>query len=322
VHDDGTDAARAASTASAADVAIVVVGYTYVDEGEYIGETDASLMSMFPPGDEADVADRFQAQVSELAVTEKPGRMADRPRMFSRGGDRSSLRLLPHDVALIRAVAAANERTVVVIQAGSAVITSEWVDAVPAVAQAWYGGAEAGPGLTDVLLGHVNPSARLPFTVPVDEADLVPFDRDATTFTYGRWHGWWRAAREGIAPAHPFGFGLSYTTFEIADATATIGGADIVVNGVVRNTGERDGTDVVQVYATLPDPHSPARLVGFTRVDVAAGACSPFEIVVPIARLATRDSAAHTWRAATGRHTISVARFAGDPAASTAIITL
>jgi beta-glucosidase len=322
VHDDGTDAARAAATASAADVAIVVVGYTYVDEGEYIGETDASLMSMFPPGDEADIVDRFQAQLIELAVTEKPGRMAERPRMFSRGGDRSSLRLLPHDVALIRAVAAANERTVVVVQAGSAVITSEWVDAVPAVVQAWYGGAEAGPGLADVLLGHVNPSARLPFTVPVDEADLVPFDRDATTFVYGRWHGWWRAIREGIAPAHPFGFGLSYTTFELTDVSAGVEGENIVVSVVVRNTGGRDGTEVVQVYATLPDPDAPARLVGFARVDVAAGGASPLQIVVPNTRLSTRDGATHTWRAASGRHTITVARFAGDLAATTANVTL
>jgi len=322
VHHDGSDVADAAAVAASADVAIVVVGYTYVDEGEYIGETDASLMTLFPPGDEADIVDRFQAQLSELSGTEKPGRMADRPRMFSRGGDRSSLRLLPHDVELIRAVAAANERTVVVIQAGSAVITSEWIDAVPAVVQAWYGGAEAGPGLTDVLIGAVNPSARLPFTVPRDEADLVPFDRDATSFTYGRWHGWWRATREGIPPAHPFGFGLSYTTFEIGTPTTSVEGAHIVVRGSVRNTGGRDGTDVVQLYATLPDSDAPQRLIGFARVDVAAGASSPFEIVVPADRLATRDGSTRAWQPAAGHHIITVARFAGDPAATTTDLVL
>jgi beta-glucosidase len=322
VHDDGADTNRAGEVAASADIAVVVVGYTYVDEGEYIGETDSSLMAMFPPGDEADVADRFQAQLAELPHTVKPPRLSDRPRMFSRGGDRSSLRLLPDDVSLIRAVATANPNTVVVIHGGSAVIITEWADAVPAIAQAWYGGAEAGPGLADVLVGNVNPSARLPFTVPVDEADLPAFDRDATKFTYDRWHGWWRAAHKGITPAYPFGFGLSYTTFAIDEVTTSAEGSTIVVGGVLFNTGARDGSDVVQVYAQLPDPEAPARLIGFARVDVEAQGRTPFEIVVPIDRLATRDNAGRSWRAPSGRHTIIVGRFAGDPAATSAELTL
>jgi beta-glucosidase len=321
-YDDGSDPSRAAQVAATVDVALVVVGYTYVDEGEYIGETDSSLMSLFPPGDEPDVVDRFQSQLDQLGSVTKPTRMADRPRMFSRGGDRSSLRLLPHDVELIRAVAAANARTVVVIQAGSAVITTEWADLVSTIAQAWYGGAEAGAGLADVLLGIENPSARLPFTVPVDEADLPEFDRDATTFTYDRWHGWWRAARHGIAPAYPFGFGLSYTTFALGDVTVTVNGPTIVVRGAVHNTGERDGADVVQVYAELPDAAAPARLIGFTRVDVAAGSSAPFEIVVPLDHLATRNSDRKHWDHAVGQHRISIARFAGDPDAIVAEVAL
>ncbi len=315
-HHDGSDLAEAARVAADADVAIVVVGYTYVDEGEYIGETDSSLMALFPPADEPDVVDRFQAGLEGLPHTTKPPRMADRPRMFSRGGDRESLRLLPDDVALVRAVAAANPRTVVVVQAGSAVVSTEWIHQVPAMVQAWYGGAEAGGGLADVLFGTVAPSARLPFTVPVDEADLVPFDRDATTFTYDRWHGWWRAQRQGIAPAFPFGFGLSYTSFALGDTAVTVDGPCLVVRGTVHNTGGRDGADVVQVYATLPDPEAPQRLVGFARVDVAAGADAPFEVVVPLDQLSTRDTDNRTWQPATGAHTISVARHAADPDAA------
>ncbi len=321
-HDDGTDTERAAASAADADVAIVVVGYTYLDEGEYIGETDSSLFSLFPPADEADVVDRFQGRIEQLPATEKPGRMSDRPRMFSRGGDRDSLRLLPHDVEMIRAVAAANPRTVVVIQAGSAVITSEWSDSVAAIAQAWYGGAEAGAGLADALLGTVNPSARLPFTVPVDEADLPEFDRNATAFTYDRWHGWWRSTRLGIAPAYPFGFGLSYTTFAVGEATAFIEGPTVVARGIVHNTGERDGADVVQVYAELPDADAPARLIGFTRLEVAAGADASFEVVVPLDLLATRNSASKAWNHASGQHRIIIGRFAGDPEATTVDITL
>ncbi|MEX0847905.1 MAG: glycoside hydrolase family 3 N-terminal domain-containing protein [Ilumatobacteraceae bacterium] len=321
-HDDGSDVGRAAEVAASAEVAIVVVGYTYLDEGEYIGETDRSLVALFPQADEPDVVDRFQEQLSVMPHTAKPDRLADRPRMFSRGGDRSSLRLSPADVDLIRAVAAANERTVVVIQAGSAVIMTEWIDSVPAVVQAWYGGSEAGPGLADVLVGAVAPSARLPFTVPVDEADLPLFDRDAASFTYDRWHGWWRSLRNGIVPAFPFGFGLSYTSFELEHLETTVVGSDVTVRGSVRNTGNSDGADVVQVYAELPDTEAPARLVGFTRVEVDAGGASPFEVVVPLGHLAVRDPLRPAWRPATGTHRIVTGRFAGDPASIVAEVDL
>ena len=313
VHDDGSDRDRAAALAAGADAAIVVVGYTFVDEGEYIGETDSTLMSLFPPGDEPDVVDLFGEALATLPPTQKPDRMAERPRMFSRGGDRTSLRLLPDDVALIRAVAAANRRTIVAVQAGSAVVVSEWITHVPAVVQAWYGGCQAGPGLADVLLGVVDPSARLPFSVPADEADLPPFDPAATRFTYDRWHGWWHLARHGTTPAFPFGFGLAYTTFSLAGVDAAVADSAVCVRGAVHNTGDRDGADVVQVYAELPDPEAPARLVGFARVEVAAGQHAAFELTIPHDRLATRDATLKSWRPATGRHRFVVARFAGDP---------
>ncbi len=323
VHDDGSDPERAAAVAADATVAVVVVGYTYRDEGEYIGATDPALARLFPPGDEPDVVDRFAAWVDEQPPTTRPPRMADRERGMSEGGDRTSLRLLPADVELIRAVGAANPRTVVVVQAGSAVVASEWIDAVPAVVQAWYGGCEAGPGLADVLFGAVVPSARLPFSVPVDEADLPAFDRDATRFTYDRWHGWWHLARAGRAPGFPFGFGLSYTTFALADVEVTVGAdGSITARGTVRNTGDRDGADVVQVYAELPELGAPDRLVGFARVEVPAGGSAPFTVVVDPDRLATRDGAARRWRPAVGEHRILVARHAGDPDAQATTIVL
>ena len=304
-----------------ADAAVVVVGYTYLDEGEFIGETDPSLGALFPAADEPDVVARFEAELAAAPPTTAPAHLADRPGGFSTGGDRSTLRLLDDDVALIRQVAAANPRTVVAIQAGSAVVMSEWVDGVAAVVQSWYGGCQAGPGLADVLVGDVNPSARLPFSVPVDEADLPPFDRDATTFTYDRWHGWWHLRRTGRAPAFPFGFGLSYTTFAIGDVDVSAAG-DIVVTGTLRNTGGRDGADVVQVYAALPDTDAPDRLVGFARVEVAAGVDASFTVRIPLDRLATRDPTAHTWRRPEGAHTFSVARHAADPDAVTRRIDL
>jgi beta-glucosidase len=314
VHDDGSSSDRAAIVAAGADAAVVVVGYTYLDEGEYIGESDPELVALFPPGDEPDVVERYQASLADLPTTVKPDRVTARPTGgFGLGGDRTSLRLHPEDVELIRAVAAANPRTVVVIQAGSAVVCSEWIDAVPAVVQGWYGGCQAGPGVADVVLGEVNPSARLPFSVPVDEDDLPAFDCHATSFRYDRWHGWWHLARVGRAAAFPFGFGLSYTSFALDGVDVARNGTAVHVRGVVRNTGARDGAEVMQVYAELPAPDAPVRLVGFVRADVPAAGEVGFDIVVPLARLETRDPDKHTWRPPTGPHRFLVARYAGDP---------
>ena len=322
-HDDGSDPARAAALAADADAAVVVVGYTFLDEGEYIGQTDPSLRDLFPPADEPEVVAEFQAAVALLAERTVPERIKERPVGFSIGGDRTSLRLPEADVALIRAAAAANPCTVVVIQSGSAVVVTEWVDSVPALVQSWYAGCQAGPGLADVLLGHVNPSARLPFSVPADESHLPPFDREATSFTYDRWHGWWHLRRTGQAAAFPFGFGLSYTGFELLDdvAVSVVGGA-VVATGALRNVGARAGADVVQLYADLPDADAPARLVGFLRVEVPAGETERFELQVPLDRLSTRDPEAHAWRQPTGRHVFRVARHAEDPDAIRVAVTL
>ncbi len=314
-HDDGTDRAGAARLAQGADAAVVVVGYTYLDEGEFIGDLDPALGALFPPADDPELVAAYRAQLAALPPTVVPERLSDRPPGFSEGGDRTSLRLAEADVALIRAVSAANPRTVVVIQAGSAVVVSDWVDRVPAVVQSWYGGGQAGPGLADVLVGRVNPSARLPFSVPEREDDLPPFDRDARSFRYDRWHGWWHLQRSGRTPTFPFGWGLSYTDFALDDVAVAVEDADVVVTGWCRNDGERDGADVVQVYAALPDRHAPPRLVGFSRVEVPAGGRASFRVRVPPDRLATRDPDRHAWRSPRGGHTVTVARFAGDPAA-------
>jgi beta-glucosidase len=315
VYYDGTDLVEAAEIAGGADVAVVVVGYTYLDEGEFIGSADPALGALLPKADEPDTVARYEAMLAGLTDNTKPEHLQGRTRGFSMGGDRNTLRLAPTDVSLIRAVAAANRRTVVAMQAGSAVITTEWAETVPAIVQAWYGGAEAGPGLVDVLVGDVNPSARLPFTVPVDEADLPAFDRDATSFAYDRWHGWWRAERNNIASAYPFGFGLSYTSFALTEVECSAGQAIVTARGFVHNTGQRAGADVVQVYVSLPDPGAPSRLIGFARCVVAAGDQQPFEIVVQRSQLATRQPAPERWRPASGRHTFTIARFVEDPEA-------
>jgi len=313
--DDGSDPERSAAAAAQADTVIVVVGYTAEDEGEYIGDAGVDVSRLFPTQDDPELAAEYEAAMADVPQVVVPDHVVPRETGmgFSRGGDRSSLRLREHDEQLILAVADANPRTVVVIEAGSAVVISGWHDEVAAIVQPFYGGEQAGHGLVDVLFGRENPSARLPFTVPTDESHLPLFDREADHIVYDRWHGWWRAERLGETPAYPFGFGLSYTTFELSDVKCVVVDDDIVIDGSIANTGDRDGAEIVQVYATLADTDAPRRLVGFARVEAVTGGATPVVIRVPLDRLSTRDPVAHSWVGPSGGYRVTVARHVADP---------
>jgi beta-glucosidase len=324
VDETGADPADAGRAAANVDVAVVVVGYTYEDEGEYIGDTGVDLSGLFPSSDDPALVEQWQAEMADLAPITVPDHVAQRPSevTFVSGGDRTSLRLSPTDVALIRAVAAANRRTVVVLQGGSAILCSEWDTTVPAIVHAWYGGVDAGGGLADVLVGRVEPGGRLPFSIPVDESHLPEFSAEVDSAVYDRWHGWWHLERAGHRPAYPFGYGLGYTTFAVVDATARIEDGAVVVAGGLANTGDRDGSDVVQVYARLPEGDGRRRLVGFTRVEVPAGGRRPFAVQARPDRLARWDPDAHRWVEPDGEVEIEVARYVGDPDARRLTVTI
>jgi beta-glucosidase len=296
------DLQLAASTAADADAAIVVVGYTAEDEGEYVGSFDPELATLYPPSQDPNA-------LAELASVWAKGPQ-------SVGGDRDSLRLHPQDEALIRAVAAANPRTVVVVVAGATVVMEEWRHDVPAILIAWYAGMEGGAALADILLGRSEPSGRLPFTVPLVEADLPPFDKNATTVTYDRWHGQRRLDRDGKQPAYPLGFGLAYTTFTIDDVQLDLdrNSGMLQVRATVENTGTRPGGHVVQVYATRPDPGD-RFLVGFACTHVEPAQRMPVEIDVQLDRLASWQGLGR-WRVTPGRYRIDVGANAADATVS------
>ncbi|MDQ1530620.1 MAG: beta-glucosidase, partial [Microbacteriaceae bacterium] len=274
----GEDAEDAARAAAGADAALVVVGYTAADEGEYI-EAGAflapDLVATYPPTEGDEWAESF---LSPTADGERDGSIVG----GSAGGDRASLRLHDDEVALIRAVAAANPRTIVAIVAAGAVITEEWRHEVPAVLLSWYAGSEGGAALADVLTGAVDVSGRLPFSVPTSEEHLPFFDRDATAITYDRWFGQRLLDRLGVSAAFPLGYGLSYTTFEIAELElGEVAGESFGARVTVRNTGNRDGRHVVQLYGEPQGAGDdfPARvLLGFASVAVAAGATETVEV--------------------------------------------
>jgi beta-glucosidase len=316
VDDDGADLETAAAKAASAQVAIVVVGYTRLDEGEYIGEFATNhLAHLFPKKDDPDLVARFTAQIATERTIVPPAHAVDRSEVggFAAGGDRRSLHLHPHDVALIRRVSEANPRTVVAIVAGSAVVIGEWDEAVPAVVQSWYSGMEGGHGLADMLVGRLDASGRLPFSVPRSESDLPAFDAEAERFVYDAWHGYWRLAEQGISPAYPFGFGLSYTELVLEEASAALVGGEIRVSASVLNKGGRPGRDVVQVYAHRQGASRPSRLVGFGRVDVEAGERAGVTMTVGLDALAVRDVEAHAMVVHPGSYELRIAHHATDP---------
>jgi beta-glucosidase len=255
VYDDGSDIDRAATVAASADVAIVVVGYTHEDEGEYVGLAGPDeLRAKFPPLDDS-LKPAFGAA---LGARESGRGMAI-------GGDRVSLTLHDHHEELIAAVSGAQPSSVVVVECGSAVLMESWRDLPAAVLISWYPGMEGGHALADVVCGRVNPSGHLPFVIPTSASHLPPFDRDATEVVYGPVHGQWMLDDIGAAAAFPFGYGLSYTTFEIIGArSVTRGLTDVELEVLVRNTGSVSGACVVQIYRRVDG--YPTKLCGFTKV--------------------------------------------------------
>ena len=283
VHDDGEDLQRTHDLAQVADAVIVLAGYTHQDEGEYIPEIASGESSTGP--------------------------------VASIGGDRLDLTLGKEQEALILAVAEANPKTVVAVMAGSAVLLEAWRESAGAIVLLWYPGMEGGHALADIVFGRVNPSGRLPFSMPRRPEDLPFFDRDAISITYDLWHGYTKFDRDGTDPAFPFGFGLAYTEFAYGNPGVELGasGEALRVWADVSNLGVRPGATVLQVYAgpNPPSPEHPAkRLCGFSRVELKAGETRRVVIDVLLRDLAFYDTKAGTWRLQAGQSI-----FVGDSSA-------
>ncbi|MET9556182.1 glycoside hydrolase family 3 C-terminal domain-containing protein [Streptomyces sp. NPDC006645] len=228
----------------------------------------------------------------------------------SEGRDRESLALPDGQDALVRAVARANPRTVVLVNSGGPVALP-WHQEVSALLLAWFPGQEAGHGLADVLFGRAEPGGRLPTTWPVAQEDVPVIDtrpRDGLLpYEEGIHIGHRAWLRAGTEPAYWFGHGLGYTTwtYEEMEAPATVTGryeaagceAGVDVRVRLRNTGPRRGREVVQVYLARPDTavDRPVRaLAGYAAVEAGPG-----EEAVVTVRLAAR--ALSHWSTAHGR---------------------
>ena len=210
---------------------------------------------------DADVAVVFVGLSSELEGEEMRG--VNIPGFL--GGDRTSLDLPEPQEALVKAVVATGKPVVVVLTSGSAVAVRSAAEGASALLAAWYGGEEAGTAIAETLAGVNNPAGRLPVTFYRGVDQLPPFtDYAMKGRTYRYFEG---------DPLYPFGFGLSYSTFEYSGFRAKRAAGSVEVRATVRNTSTRDGDEVVQLYVGGgAEKGAPIRsLRGFRRVHLRAG---------------------------------------------------
>ncbi len=238
------------------------------------------------------------------------------------GNDRPSMELPGDQDSLIEAVAAANKNTIVVLNSGTPVEMSRWLDKVPGLLQSWFPGQEGGRALASVLFGDTNPSGKLPTTFGVRREDYsdygnFPGTKGKVTYAEGIYVGYRHFDKENIKPYFPFGFGLSYTTFEYGKPTMTSGTGKALrrVTFSVTNTGKRAGAEVVEVYVK---PVSPTidrpiqELKGFDKVFLKPGETKTISIDLDMRAFAYCDVPGQQWRADQGTYQIEIGSSSRD----------
>jgi beta-glucosidase len=241
--------------------------------------------------------------------------------------DAATLSLPDQQDALIAAVAAANPRTVVVLETGGPV-SMPWLDQTAAVLQAWYPGTSGGEAIGRVLFGAVNPSGHLPATFPqsvgqlprpvLDGDPLQPLMRFAVNYHEGAAVGYKWFDLKGLTPLFPFGHGLSYTSFGHSGLAVANYNGRLQVRFKVTNTGALAGKDVPQVYVA---PHgakweAPKRLAGWDKLELQPGESREVSVNVDPRLLATFDARSKTWCIAKGKYKVLLAH---DAAAAGAL---
>jgi beta-glucosidase len=236
--------------------------------------------------------------------------------------DRLTLELFPTDTLLIETVAHVNPNTIVVLNTGSAT-TMPWLGDVKGVVQAWYPGQEYGHAVASVLFGDVNPSGKLPVTFPTDLRQ-VPANTPlswpgvaGTQYSEGLGVGYRWYDRQGLEPLFPFGFGLSYTRFSLANLsvspTTTTDGS-VMVEADVTNTGDVAGAEVVQLYLSYPPAANepPHVLRGFAKVALDPGETRRVGFSLDGRALSTWSTTAHRWAAIAGTYSVLVGTSSRD----------
>ncbi|MDY3748048.1 MAG: glycoside hydrolase family 3 C-terminal domain-containing protein [Lachnospiraceae bacterium] len=242
------------------DAVIVYAGLTYLDEGEFFADSNSTQV----------------------------------------GGDRTDLGMSSLHWNMIEAACEGNKNTIVVLQGGSAIEMESFKDMPGAIIMQWYAGMEGGTALAEIIFGDVNPSGKLPVSIYARKQQLPYFDTDLSEIVYDFYHGYFAADKYHYDVTYPFGYGLSYTTFKYSDLrvsqSSENGEIEIAVN--VQNTGNYDGTEIVQMYVgyenSLVERHV-KDLKDFKRVSIKQGDSSDVYFKIKAEDLAYYDEKTHDW---------------------------
>lgn len=263
IYNKGNDFEHAKKMAKDADHVIFVVGFDHDDEGEFVSEDQAEGYT---------------------------GAM---------GGDRKdTLGLHQHEIELIQAVGPVNKNSTAVLIGGNMIMIEEWKDSVSAILMAYYPGMEGGTAIAEILFGEANPSGKLPFVIPYNETDLPQVNWDTTSQYYDYYHGYTKLEKEGIEASVPYGFGLSYTIFSIADPLFETDDEYIKASCTVSNIGDMTGAEVVQLYIGFKNSSidRPVKLLrGFERVELDPGEKKRVKIKTPIQKLRWFNEDVNDW---------------------------
>ncbi len=263
IYYPGSDIEHGKRLAADADSIVFVAGYSHDDEGEHVAGEDAAWYGGY------------------------------------RGGDRThSLGLKKEESDFIRAVGPVNLSSCVVLIGGNMIRMEEWKESVSAILLAYYPGMEGGTAIAEILFGDVNPSGKLPFVIAKQEADLPQINWITDYQYYDYYHGYRKLEKEGVEPAVPYGFGLSYTTFTVTEADFKVEQDTILASCTVTNTGMRTGDEIIQLYAGYLNSSidRPVKeLKGFRRVSLKPGESKRVEIKTPTDRLRWFNEAEDSW---------------------------
>jgi beta-glucosidase len=242
----------------------------------------------------------------------------------SEGFDRDNLTLPRNQDALIEEVAKVNKNTIVVLNTGSPVLMDRWLGDVKAVVQAWFGGQEMSYAIAEVLSGSYNPSGKLPMTFPKRWEDCSAYTtykaKDSVTeYSDGIYVGYRHFEKKNIEPLFPFGFGLSYTTFQYSglktEHTAALARPEVKGSLNISNTGKYEGAEVVQVYvrkinSTIDRPMK--ELKAFTKVSLKPGETKNVQFTLDRNAFTYFDIQKKDWTVEPGTYTIQVGSSSKD----------
>jgi beta-glucosidase len=267
-----------------------------------------------------------QLRQANLEAAVASARAARTAVVFAWSGMGATLALPEDQDELIRRVAAANPRTIVVLNTGGPV-AMPWKDAVRAILEMWYPGQEGGWATADLLLGRADPGGKLPVTFPARIEDTptraaghpermapprrpggVNAESPAVTYSEGIAVGYRWYDRQSIQPLFPFGHGLSYTHFAYSQLSVKRRGGGVDVTFTLRNAGARKGAEVAQAYigppASAPVEFAPKSLAGFARIELAPGQSRQVSIHIDGRALSYWSAATHNWAMAKGTREI------------------